>query len=113
MVHVRPTYHSRPVSANAKSTAFYSRLQNEGSGVESEGVLASGAGVGAGLAQAAQALDQHRRGFQGLLAINQIVENLIVPRSAQVEELFNRALFRPRKAPPAAFEFQDSGFELT
>jgi hypothetical protein len=25
-----PTYHSRPVSANAKSTAFYSRAQNEG-----------------------------------------------------------------------------------
>jgi len=29
MVHVRPTYHSRPVSANAKSTAFYSEAQNE------------------------------------------------------------------------------------
>ena len=44
--------------------------------------LASRTSAGAGLAQTAQALDQHRRGLKGFLAIDEVIENLIIPRGA-------------------------------
>jgi len=70
----------------------------------------TGAGVGAGLAQAAKALHEHWRGEQGILAVDQVVEELVVSRRSHIEELFNGALFGTRVAPPLAFEIQDSHF---
>ena len=75
-------------------------------------LLAGGAGCCAGIAQAAKALDQHWRGLERILAIDQIIENLIVTRCAEVEELLDCALFSSSKAPPAAFEFKDTEFEV-
>ena len=45
----------------------------------------AGAGVGAGLAQAAQALHEHWRGEQGILAVDQVVEELVVSRRSHIE----------------------------
>jgi len=67
-----------------------------------------GAGVGAGLAQTAQALDQHRRGQKGILAVDQVIEELVVGRWAHIEKLFNSALFGAGVTPPLAFEIKDA-----
>ncbi len=66
-----------------------------------------GAGVGAGFTQTAKALDQHGRGHKGILAVDQVVEELVVGRWAHIEELFNSALFSSGIAPPLALKVQD------
>lgn len=59
------------------------------------------------LAESAQALDEHRRGQQGIVPIHQVVEELVVTRSTEVEEFFYSALFRPGVAPPTALKLQN------
>ncbi len=54
----------------------------------------------AGIAEATQALDEHGLSGQGIVAINQIIERLIVRRRSQVKELFNGALLYSCMAPP-------------
>ncbi|MEY3894339.1 MAG: hypothetical protein RIR78_1117 [Actinomycetota bacterium] len=61
-----------------------------------EGALAGCTGLHAGFAQAAKALNQHRRGLEGVVAIDEVVEQLVVTRGGEVEEILDCSLFRTR-----------------
>ncbi len=74
--------------------------------------LARRAGVHTRLAKAAQALNQHRRGQKGVLAVDKVVKQLVVARRAHIEELLDGALLGPGIAPPTPLEIQDSGLEV-
>jgi hypothetical protein len=62
--------------------------------------------------QAAKALYQHWRGLEGIVAIDEIVEKLVVTRSAEVKEFFNGALFSTSEAPPISLEVEDTTFKI-
>ena len=70
------------------------------------------AGVGASLAQAAKALDQHWGCQEGILAVDQVIEQLVIGRRGHIEELLDCALFGTCIAPPLAFEVENADFEL-
>ena len=74
--------------------------------------LAGGTGGHAGFAEAAQALNEHRRGLEGIVTIDEVVEQLVVARGGEVEEIFNCSLFRTGEAPPVTFEVEDTSFEV-
>src|SRR6478736_1462217 len=58
-------------------------------------------------AHPAQALDEHRVGLEGLRAVEERVEHLVVARGAHVEELLDGLLLGAGVLPPLALERQD------
>ena len=74
--------------------------------------LLRGSRVHARLAQAAQALNQHRSRLERIGTIDEIVEGLVVTSWGEVEELFNCALLCTSKAPPVLLEIKDAAFEV-
>ena len=74
--------------------------------------LAGGSGGHAGFAEPAQALNQHRRGLEGIVAIDEVVEQLVIAGRCHVEEILDCGLFRSSKAPPITFELKDASFEV-
>ena len=65
-----------------------------------------------GLTHPAKALDQHRGGGERLFPIDQVIEDLVITRWRDGEELSNRALFGPGVLPPLTFELEDPLFQL-
>lgn len=76
------------------------------------GGLAGRTGAHASLAQAAQTFHQHWRGHKGILAINEVVEKLVVARGVEVEEFLYGALLGSRVTPPIALKIQNSDLEV-
>ena len=73
---------------------------------------ARGASLCAGFPQPAQTLYQHRLAQKGILAIDQVIKELVVSRRSEVKELFNRRFLGPGIAPPLPLEIQDLKFEF-
>ncbi len=69
-------------------------------------------GVHTRLTKAAQALDQHRGGQKGVLAVDKIVEQLVVAGRAHIKELLDGALLGPGITPPTPLEIQDAHLKV-
>ena len=63
-------------------------------------------------AQTAKSAHEQRVGLEGLGAVDQGVEHLVVARGAHVELLADRLLLGPGELPPVALELEDVAVAL-
>ena len=64
-------------------------------------------GLGTSLTEAAQALNQHWLAQKGGLAVNQVVEQLVIGRRGEVKELLDGGLFSAGIPPPLLLKIQN------
>ena len=71
-----------------------------------------GAGGDAGFAEAAEALDEQRGCGQGILTVDQVIEELVILTSRDIELFLYADLFSPGVTPPLALKIKDTDLKV-